>query len=136
MQSTTLEFPHNARRTYTAIRTLFETKRTKFSGIDFNDDLFIVEARHGAWLSPFTEKVKMKVVATGSESCQVKIESSSRSWLNILNFGANKGNVSDLSDYINNEVYKLHRVETVQGGYSQTEDHSVIRIVKPNIKIK
>ena len=40
-------------------------------------------------------------------SCKVVIESSSRSILNLLNFGANKGNVSDLSDYINNEVYKL-----------------------------
>lgn len=136
METSILNFNHASHTVYSAIRTLFESKRTKFSGIDFNDDLFIVEARHGAWLSPFTEKVKMKVVATGPESCQVKIESSSRSWLNILNFGANKGNVSDLSDYINNEVYKLHRVETVQGGYSQTEDHSVIRIVKPNIKIK
>jgi len=37
----------------------------------------------------------------------VVVESSSRSILNLLNFGANKGNVSDLSDYINNEVYKL-----------------------------
>lgn len=136
METSTLQFNLASRPVYCAIRNLFETKRTQFSGVDFNDDLFIVEARHGAWLSPFTEKVKMKVVATGPESCQVKIESSSRSWLNILNFGANKGNISDLSDYISNEVYKYHRVETVQGGNSQSEDHSVIGIVKPNIKIK
>lgn len=42
-----------------------------------------------------------------SNTCKVVIESSSRSIMNLLNFGANKGNVSDLSDYINNEVYKL-----------------------------
>ena len=106
MQTTTLEFPHNARTTYTAIKRLFE-KNTKFSSVKCNDELFIVEARHGMWISPFSENVKMKVVATSSNTCKVVIESSSRSILNLLNFGANKGNVSDLSDYINNEVYKL-----------------------------
>ena len=106
MQTITLEFPHNARTTYIAIMRLFE-KRTKFSSVKCNDDLFIVEARHGMWLSPFTENVKMKVVATSSQTCKVVVESSSRSVLNLLNFGANKGNVSDLSDYISNEVYKL-----------------------------
>lgn len=106
MQTTTLEFPHNARTTYTAIKRLFE-KHTKFSSVKCNDELFIVEARHGLWISPFSENVKMKVVATSSNTCKVVIESSSRFILNLLNFGANKGNVSDLSDYINNEVYKL-----------------------------
>ena len=135
MQTTTLEFPHNARRTYTAVRHLFEMKRTQFSGVSYNDDLFIVEGRHGAWLSPFSEKVKMKVVATSSETCKVVIESSSRSILNLLNFGANKGNVSDLSDYINNEVYKLCQTEVVSMG-GQQGNHSTIRIVKPEIKFK
>ena len=54
MQASTLEFPYNARMTYTAIKRLFD-KRTKFSSVKFNDDLFIVEARHGMWISPFTE---------------------------------------------------------------------------------
>ena len=106
MQTTTLEFPHNARTTYTAVKRLFE-KHTKFSSVKCNDELFIVEARHGLWISPFSENVKMKVVATSSNTSKVVIESSSRSILNLLNFGANKGNVSELSDYINNEVYKL-----------------------------
>lgn len=131
MQSATIEFPHNSRTTYTAIKNLFEMKRTKFSSIKYNHDLYIVEARHGAWLSPFSEKVKMKVVATGSTSCKVVIESSSRSILNLLNFGANKGNVSDLSDYINNEVYKLQKVV-----YDDGRDHSTIRIVQPPIWFK
>lgn len=101
-------------------------KRTKFSSIRYNDDLYIVEARHGAWVSPFSENVKMKVVATGIKSCKVVIESSSRSILNLLNFGTNKGNVSDLSDYINNAVYKLQNVV-----YGDGRDHSSIRIVQP-----
>ena len=106
MQTTTLEFPHNARRTYTAVKNLFN-KSTKCSSVKCNDDLFIIEARRGLWISPFSENVKMKVVATSSQSCKVVVESSSRSVLNLLNFGANKENISDLSDYINNEVHKL-----------------------------
>lgn len=134
MEKATLSFPHNARRTYTAVRNLFEMKRTKFSSVKFDDELFVVEARHGAWLSPFTENVKMKVVATGSSSCDVKVESSSRSVLNLLNFGANSGNVSDLSDYINNEVYKLCQPGEIPM-VNQDSDHSTIRIVKPTISI-
>lgn len=106
MQTTTLEFPHNARTTYTVIKRLFN-KRTKFSSVKFNDDSFIVEARHDMWISPFTENVKMKVVSTSSQTCKVVVESSSRSVLNLLNFGTNKANISNLSDYINNEVYRL-----------------------------
>lgn len=135
MQSSTLEFPHNARTTYTAVKHLFEMKRTKFSSVKNNDDLFIVEARHGAWISPFTENVKMKVVATSEHTCKVVVESSSRSLLNIFNFGANKGNVSDLSDYINNEVYKLCEPGEIPMT-KQDSNHSTIRIVPPEIKFK
>lgn len=106
MENTTLAFSHNSRSTYTAVKNLFY-KETGFSSVKCNDELLFIEARHGAWLSPFSEKIKIKVVATSSTSCNVVVESSSRSILNLLNFGANKGNVSDLSNYINNEVYKL-----------------------------
>lgn len=135
MQTTTLEFPHNARTTYTAVKHLFEMRRTKFSSVKFNDDLFIVEARHGMWISPFTENVKMKVAATSSQTCKVVIESSSRSVLNLLNFGANKDNVSDLSDYINNEVYKLCQPGEIPM-VNQDNDHSTIRFVQPEIRFK
>lgn len=134
MQTTTLEFPHNARTTYTAVKNLFR-KRTKFSSVKTDDDLFVVEARHGAWLSPFSETVRMKVVATSSETCKVVVESSSRSWLNLLNFGANKGNVSDLSGYISNEVYKLMQPGEIPM-VNQYADHSTIRIVPPEIRMK
>ena len=135
MQTSTLEFPHNARAVYTAVKHLFEMKRTQFSGVKCNDDLRFVEARRGLRISPFSENVKMKVVATGSNSCKVVMESSSRSVLNLLNFGANKGNVSDLSDYINNEVYKLCSPEEIPMA-NQDTDHSTIRIVAPEIKLK
>lgn len=135
MQTSTLEFPHNARATYTAVKHLFEMKRTKFCSVKYNDDLFIVEARHGAWISPFTENVKLKVVATSSQTSKVVVESSSRSILNLLNFGANKGNISDLSDYINNEVYKLCQPGEIRMT-NQDSDNSTIRIVPPEIRFK
>lgn len=106
MEKTTLAFPHNSRTTYTAVKNLFR-KQTGFSSVKCNDDLFVIEARQGAWISPFSENIKIKVAATSSTSCNVVIESSSRSILNLFNFRANKRNVSNLSDYINNEVFKL-----------------------------
>ncbi len=134
MQSSTLEFPHSARTVYMAIKMLF-SKQTGFSSVDCNDDLFVVEARHGAWISPFSENVKMKVVATGTQSSKVVVESSSRSILNLLNFGANKDNVSNLSDYINNEVYKLCQPGEIPME-NQDVDHSTIRFKSPEIKFK
>ena len=106
MQRTTIDFPRNARRVYTAVKHVFET-RTRFSNIQCDDIHFIVEARRGWFISPFSESVKVKVVATGTEQSQVTIESSSRSVLNLLNLGANKKNVTNLSDFIQNEVWKL-----------------------------
>ena len=106
MEKTTLAFPHNSRTTYTAVKNLFR-KQTGFSSVKCNDDLFVIEARQGAWISPFSENIKIKVAATSSTSCNVVVESSSRSILNLFNFRANKRNVSNLSDYINNEVFKL-----------------------------
>ena len=126
MQKTTLDFPHNSRITYTAVKNLFN-KQTRFSSVKCNDELFIIEARHGAWVSPFSEHIKIKVEATSGQTCKVVVESSSCSILNLLNFGANKGNVATLRDYISNEVYKLTP--------SEGSDHSTIRIVEPEIRI-
>lgn len=134
MEKASLDFPHNARMTYTAIKRLFEMKDTKFDGVDCDDDLFVVTGRRGWLLSPFSERVKMKVVATSSQTCKVIIESSSRSFLNLLNFGVNKGNVSDLSDYINNEVYRL--IQTGEIPMSKREDHSEIKMSPPDLRFK
>lgn len=78
MQTTTLEISYPARVVYTAVKRLFQ-KKTQFSAVECNDELFFVEARHGAWISPFSENVKMKVVATSTQASKVVIESSSRS---------------------------------------------------------
>ena len=106
MQTSTLDFPRNARRVYTAVKHVFDT-RTRFGNIKCDDTHFVIEARRGWFISPMTESVKVKVLATGTETSRVTIESSSRSVLNLLNFGANKKNVTNLSDFVQNEVWKL-----------------------------
>lgn len=132
MKTITFEYPYNSRTTYTAVKNMFR-RQDKFSSVKYDDNFFVVEARHGAWISPFSEDIKVKVVATGCNSCKVVVESSSRSMLNLLNFGANSDNVSDLGDYISNEVYRLQNVDMlVRNG----EDHSVIRFKTPDIKFK
>ncbi|MGN0237400.1 MAG: hypothetical protein ACI4AK_04865 [Lepagella sp.] len=130
MQTTTLDYPYNARTTYTAVKHLLRRVAREFSGVDCDDSRFRIRARHGIWLSPFSESISIRVVATGTETCRVVIESSSRSILNLLNFGANRDNLSNLSEAISNEVYRLsHPIE-------MRSDHATIRIVQPEIKIK
>jgi hypothetical protein len=82
--------------------------------VECDDEHFTVEGRRGWLISPFTERVKMRVVATGTQSCQVIIESSSRSVLNLFNLGANSRNVTQLGEYIRNEVYRLCNDEEIR----------------------
>ena len=70
MQTTTLDFPRNARRVYTALKHVFQTK-TRFSNIACDDVHFMMEARRGWFVSPCTESIKVKVVATGTEQSRV-----------------------------------------------------------------
>ena len=106
METTTLVFPFYARRVYFAVKRVFET-RTRFSSIKANDEHFTFEARRGWFVSPMSENIHIKVVASGSEQSRVTIESSSRSVLNLLNFGANKKNITNLADFIQNEVWRV-----------------------------
>ena len=108
MQSTTIVFPHyNARSVFTAVKQLFEG-RLGLNAVRCDEDRWTIEARKGAWISPLSEKIHCKVEATGTTSCKVVVESSSRSILNLIfGFGSNKRNVSDLSDAIQNAVFRL-----------------------------
>lgn len=106
MQRETVDFELNSRRVYTAVKRVFYG-RTRFTSVECDDDHFTVEGRHGWLISPLSERVKMRVVATGTNSCQVVIESSSRSPLNLFNFRANSRNVTQLGEFIRNEVYRV-----------------------------
>lgn len=114
MQRETVDFAEqNARRVYTAVKRMFYG-RTRFSAVECDDDHFTVEGRRGWLISPFTERVRMRVMATGTRSCQVIIESSSRSVLNLFNLGANSRNVTQLGEFIRNEVYRLCNDEEIR----------------------
>ena len=113
MQRERIDFELNARRVYTAVKRVFYG-RTRFSSVECDDEHFIIEGRRGWLLSPLSERVKMRVVATSTKSCQVIIESSSRSPLNLFNIGANSRNVTQLGEYIRNEVYRLCSDEEIR----------------------
>lgn len=134
MQQETLEFQQPARRVYTAVKLVLQTK-LKLNNVDYDDNLFIIKARHGNFLSPFSENIEIKVVADSTSTSKVTISSSSRSMLNLLRLGANKGNVNNFKDYISNEVYKLCSDEEIHL-HRQNDDHSQIKIVPPDIKLK
>ena len=110
MQREVIDFELNARRVYTAVKRVFYG-RTRFSAVECDDEHFIIEGRRGWLISPLSERVKMRVVATGTNSCQVIIESSSRSPLNLFNLGANSRNVTQLGEFIRNEVYRASNTD-------------------------
>ena len=97
MQTERVDFEQNARRVYTAVKRVFYG-RTRFSSVECYYEHFIIEGRRGWLISPLSEHVKMRVVATSTNSCQVIIESSSRSPLNLFNLGANSRNVTQLGE--------------------------------------
>ena len=130
MQRETVDFELNSRRVYTAVKRVFYG-RTRFSSVECDDEHFIIEGRRGWLISPLSERVKMRVVATSTNSCQVIIESSSRSPLNLFNFRAHSRNVTQLGEFIRNEVYRVS---------NSNEDIHVkpndIRLRNNDIKIK
>ena len=129
MQTERVDFEQNARRVYTAVKRVFYG-RTRFSAVECDDDHFTIEGRRGWLISPLSERVKMRVVATGTQSCEVIIESSSRSPINLFNLGANSRNVTQLGEYIRNEVYRICRDEEIRLNPSEIK-------LKPNeIKLK
>lgn len=131
METATLTFSScSSRDAYYAISDFFKMKRTQFSSVECNKEMYTIVARHGAWLSPFSETIKIKVTATSPDSCRVVVESSSRSMLNILNLGANNTNVSDLSDCINNVVHYRVRIIPTR------DENDDIRLCKPEIRFK
>lgn len=123
MQAERIKFDLNARRVYAAVKRVFYG-RTRFSAVECDDEHFIVEGRRGWLISPLSERVKMRVVAMGTDSCQVIIESSSRSVLNLFNLGANSRNVTQLGEFISNEVYRI----------SNTDEQ--LRLKTPEIQIR
>ena len=129
MQTTTIDFDLNARRVYTALKRLVDSPG-RFTAVECDEERFTVEGRRGWLLSPLSERVRLRVVATGTQSCRVTVESTSRSVLNLLNVGANSRNVQELGDWVRNHVYRLCSDEELH--LSRPE----INLREPEIKMK
>ena len=113
MRHSTLTFKQPARRVYTSVKKAVQSCG-QFKRIECNDHTFAITARHGMILLSFGENITIHVVATSTQESEVRIESASRIFLNIINGGANKKNVQSLEDFIRNEVYKLCSDEEIQ----------------------
>lgn len=122
MKSNTVEFPQNARRTYTSVKHTFETCGM-FHRVECDNVNFVIRAKHGASLLALGEKIKVRVVATGTQASKVVVESGNQFPLNIFNIGQNKQNVTTLTEFIANRVYRLCSDEE-------------IRLREPDIRIK
>ena len=113
MRTTTLQFTQPDRRVYTSVKRAVE-KCGQFRHVVPNDDTFVITARHGMSLLALGEKITIHVVATGTQSSKVVIESANQIFINILNLGANKKNVQSLEDYISNEICRLCSNEEIK----------------------
>lgn len=94
-----------------------------FHRVECDDVNFVIRAKHGASLLALGEKIKVRVVATGTKTSKVVVESGNQFPLNIFNIGQNKQNVTTLTEFIANRVYRLCSDEE-------------IRLREPDIRIK
>ena len=128
MSSGTIYFRHNARRVFTAAKWALQRVGV-FSRIDADERRFCIKASRG--LPVVGENVELRVVATGVDEACVKIVSTDKLFYNIFKWGNNKRNVNDITEYLQNEIYRYLRVDD-----SACHDRrSVIRIVPPEIKL-
>lgn len=80
----------------------------------FDDENFVITAKHGASLFALGENIKVRVVATSTQSSKVVVESGNQFSINILNVGQNKQNVTTLTEFIANRVYRLCSDEEIK----------------------
>lgn len=113
MKSNSIEFNQNARRVYTAVRHTFETC-DMFHRVKCDDMNFVITAKHGASLLALGENIRVRVVATSTQSSKVVVESGNQFPINILNIGQNKQNATTLTEFIANRVYRLCSDEEIK----------------------
>lgn len=111
--TTTLTFQQPARRVYTAVKHVLQTTK-EFNRVQCDEDNFVLTASHGWSLIPLGQNVRIRVVAKGTQTTDVIIESKAKIFINLLSIPQNKRNVQELSDYIQNRVYKLCSDEEIK----------------------
>ena len=111
--TTTLTFQQPARRVYTAVKHVLQTTK-EFNRVQCDEDNFVLTASHGWSLIPLGQNVRIRVVAKGTQTTDVIIESKAKIFINLLSIPQNKRNVQELSDYNQNRVYKLCSDEEIK----------------------
>lgn len=128
MSVSTIYFPYNARRVFTAAKWAVQ-RAGLFDRINANERLFRITASRG--LPIVGEDIELRVVAAGTYEASVEIKSSDKLLYNIFKWGNNKRNVKDISALIQNEIYRYLQVDDLACYGRRSE----IRIVPPEIKL-
>ena len=129
MSRGTIYFRHNARRVFTAARWALQRVGV-FRSIEADEATLRIRASHG-W-PVVGENVELRIVATGVDEACVKIESTDKLFYNIFKWGNNKRNVNDITEYIQNEIYRYLNVNDDACRRQSSE----IRIVPNEIKLR
>ena len=109
----TLTFNQPARRVFTAVKHVLQTT-DEFKHVEYDEDIFVLTASHGWSLIPTGQNIKIRVVAKGTQTTDVIIESKNKIFINIFGLPQSKRNVQTLSDFIQNRVYKLCSDEEIR----------------------
>ena len=108
-----LTFNQPARRVFTAVKHVLQTT-DEFNRVEYDEDNFVLTASHGWSLIPTGQNIKIRVVAKGTQTTDVIIESKNKIFINIFGLPQSKRNVQTLSDFIQNRVYKLCSDEEIK----------------------
>ena len=111
--TSTLTVPHPARRVFACVKHVLQTT-DDFKRVRYDEDNFVLTASHGWRLIPTGQDIRIRVVAKGTQTTDVIIESKAKIFINLLAIPQNKRNVQELSDYIQNRVYKLCSNEEIK----------------------
>ena len=109
----TITFNQPARRVFTAVKHVLQTT-DEFKRVEYDEDNFVLTASHGWNLIPTGQNIKIRVVAKGTQTTDVIIESKNKIFINIFGLPQSKRNVQTLSDFIQNRVYKLCSDEEIR----------------------
>ena len=109
----TITFEQPARRVFTAVKHVLQTT-DEFKRVEYDERNFVLTASHGWSLIPTGQDIRIRVVAKGTQTTDVIIESKNKIFINIFGLPQSKRNVQTLSDYIQNRVYKLCSDEEIK----------------------
>ena len=127
--TSTIYFPYNARRVFTAAKWAVQGAGL-FNRINADERLLRITASHG--FPVVGEDIELRIVATGTDEASVEIKSSDKLLYNVFKWGNNKRNVKEIAALVQNEIYRYLNVNDEACRRRSSE----IRIVPPEIKVR